>query len=1062
MEFLRDLRDWTELLPAKIDINFIDINQGLWDIIKKNASRETGKDQIVFFESISNTNKMEINIIRKELKSELVEENCMLYIAEIPEKGFSSDQQNILQRLQHDKKAAIFGVSLLSKKFFDVPRDDSCYEQPFKLQILKKEIMLAFLPEETPLIFLPNQVADKNFEWIKKEIFKWAIIDRISIRKNRLEHELEKNQKHLIGKIRDMKSKGDPIVHFINSLILEIEVQNYFQDKEENNKLKVQLNRKREKVIEKRDVKVETLESATRDLFNPREYKGGFGDSFISKYSDCFDSIRDFLNNRIAKSANKSLSYEAEKQGKELSSPILVLPLVGVFCSGKTTLINAIIGKEHRFRTDATHNTAILSKLHYEKDKTKFRVEFQYKNNIDLILSSLIINEPTAFTAKCSGKIKNVKKSNGQAKISVINSNEQESFFYIPLNSQIQLLEHIKPGLHIDWNTSLTTGIDKSKKEHIVKNVKDMNVEVKKDVIDAVINLMEKRIFKSARLSVWKRRETSVQILNKRLLDPIMDKSETKYELEFRNLEDITKIHNRLKEFRQIISKYKEKNPLIHISGFNGIYKIDFTAEVNIDHKYLVKSKSLTDMSGWEWFQGKEGREGFAEKLDNVLILDWTDVFLDHELLKSVWVVDTPGLGSIADRHDEITEQFLRQGDTFIIMIELRKGIEHQETYKLLNFIRMILNEKHNIKDTEIEKRLFFFLNWFSDRSNQEEALNHANKFKKILCEEYGWQTPRVYLCDLHEVIYSDDRREEIGGYPSISKFREDLKDYVDNNGIVQKLKDKIKDVNIFLRREKINSKRNLESVKEKISYSDKCNTLLFMLKKNGYLTEKAREEISKSKFRLKQISNKFKEHLKGLDTKELFEDISQHSIGFIEEINEVKEDLEGILPQLSRELETLLKDIKQKPSVKYDRDLLRSKIKLIPEISVRAFQGRVREIINDWPGFFRKVEMLFKFKGWKSYEKESRKELVNWSEYRVRKFCCEYFKTLKWIEDQWKEIIKQSYSQVKKFQDSVKSEDRIDSIKVNIREIEEFQNDFRKLRANIEKILTGGTNGFG
>ncbi len=115
-----------------------------------------------------------------------------------------------------------------------------------------------------------------------------------------------------------------------------------------------------------------------------------------------------------------------------------------------------------------------------------------------------------------------------------------------------------------------------------------------------------------------------------------------------------------------------------------------FTARLSPRHQ-LPREFAL-DKAGWELFQGGEGRPPLAEDPICYLFLDKARIHLQHDFLRLASLVDTPGLGSVTDRHDEITETYLRGRSGLIVKMDHQW--ERREMWRLVHLIRALPEER--------------------------------------------------------------------------------------------------------------------------------------------------------------------------------------------------------------------------------------------------------------------------------------------------------------------------------------------------------------------------------
>ncbi|MFB3164535.1 dynamin family protein [Neobacillus sp. 179-J 1A1 HS] len=573
------------------------------------------------------------------------------------------------------------------------------------------------------------------------------------------------------------------------------------------------------------------------------------------------------------------------------------ISILGTFSSGKTTFINTFLGAN--LRTSATHNTTILSEVRHSSDNMN-KVSFQYKPIVHLELLSPNNDRDAAIISPVHGIVEDIIELNG---IVTIMLRQQDELFSIYLGEKPPL-SNVKKGVRINKDERLTDG-----KHPQHSQVKAFNLYSIAE-IEAIIQLLNKDTLKNPKLSIQENGRE--EVLTKK--------------------SSIVSYLSRLKNIAKVKYATIPADELLN-GEYSDIRRISFSANVtasNLLHEIVL------DADGWETFQGNHQQTGYAESPECYLLLNKAVVYLKNDFLQLANIVDTPGLGSITDLHDEITESYLRDAKGILmIMIKMDNHIERESLWKLLSLLNSVYKNKSR-------QHVYFFCNWYRNLRTWKEIERTFAYLRDILIG-FGFNKENIFLCNLESVIKHGIEDERLGEFPSYGLLKERLKRDIANLGPMYHLSKLNESWNLGIRTNLYNLKGRSYQLQQDIKQRE-------FRKKNLKNIKDELETISLSSVEvfthLKEVVDNATSLLYKLDTKKTWDEYGELLVVAMESINNAYNDNELLDEIHLKMLEMKSKLKKLNISVTFP-DVPEPALKNIPFGQLRK---KIQEIINDWP----------------------------------------------------------------------------------------------------------------
>lgn len=861
---------------------------------------------------------------------------------------------DIAQSIRSIKQKVLFLIPIIifSKEYFDIPDDEVFgYEKQFKnIDSVcgdKNRVPLTAFCVEDVMHLSENVVRYfKNVEEI-------VVLLNMKKKLKQISSGLKIALKHLYEMGRKEENYFEiclisSLVEELNILIKEIQT---LLDKEANS-IRDNIFASINKI--QRENYVNDIKRVKRYRNNARLWMAsGFG----SEYLDLSFIIKQFLDNVIKKSCFKELENKI-KETESLLDFATSISILGTFSSGKTTFVNSLLGT--RLRTTSTHNTAILTEIKYHSHPTP-KVVFDYKQSVNIKLFKPDKDSEVAEKSPIKGKIIDIIVGDN-FKTLIIENDQGEA---IPLHiGNKEIHRKIKIGTEVKKDDRVTEGLS-------YKNYSWFTCYGKND-IQAILKMIANNSFNHCYLSLF-------------------DKSYTRPR-RYENKKEITRI------LEEILNIAPEKYGSIAIrdnieflnSGLKDSIEINFYGELAENN--FLKKEIILDETGWIEFQGDNNTIGYAEQPECYLFVERATLFINNDFLKLAKIIDTPGLGSITDIHDEISETYLRKSrGVVLIMIAMDMHIERETFWKLMSLLSCVYNKRYGKKRLE---EVYFFCNWFKNiYPSFERIATKVEQVKKYL-NLFRLNTENIYLCDLKSFLIDGREVDKEGEYNSYKRFKEDLRNKISELGprknlqIIKDMWDNVirnlysnEKINLFnLQKDKKDRKKRLMGLYELKKTVESVNVSKEMSKKL--------EEIEREAQSYVDVVNK-----NYLWSKTMWEEHKEQVLSKAESINSYICD-EGAFSFIYE----AARGIKNKMG-RYDLKISLSNYPTptYSELPTKSLENLIDRIIDNWPwitfpwGWYR-PQRLQEVEAW--FAEHSRKLLASVKEYSLR--CVKWFNSFK------------------------------------------------------------------
>ena len=523
------------------------------------------------------------------------------------------------------------------------------------------------------------------------------------------------------------------------------------------------------------------------------EAHGNGAEDVIAGLADLLPEVALSLQENFNDPPSSSFEVWAESVRSALSEPAVLLPIVGVFSSGKTTLINHLLGRtaegHWRLRTSQNHNTALLTRFHLGSDpellltpRSRVAVELLWHGD----------HRARPVRSPCAGTIERVDRV-GEGTTVTIRAKEGR-VRWVDLDAKHPPLRSIRPGRPVRLDEALSEGHDESDDVPGLKKEfpRSARLSVRPWATASVLQFLRSGALTDAVVKVrWRIRGAILHTANWTpfvLRDDVHTQGSPDFRRAIVGLEAIVRSREaRLLDFVRV--PVGDQVPIA----------VRFEARVNRDHSSLPRKKALDGEAGWSWFQGPPDQRGgvsadpeargFAESPEAAWLVERADLHLDAPLFRLVSLVDTPGLDSISDHHDQITESCIHEGQAFLVMVRLGQSTFSAAVDRTLDLIVQAMAAR-GVPRNEWRSRVFVVMNWFKRDGGARtpaDARRNANRFRsRLRLMLHG--PPRFYVVDLSPSQLMENR-EELLGYPSLAVLKRDLRGFIGVQGVGARLR---------------------------------------------------------------------------------------------------------------------------------------------------------------------------------------------------------------------------------------------------------------------------------
>lgn len=471
------------------------------------------------------------------------------------------------------------------------------------------------------------------------------------------------------------------------------------------------------------------------------DLKYGVLNGYLKKL--CTEAEREFSREEFS----ISLSGTVSNTRSALDSKAAELAFIGTFSSGKTTLINALLGHKHKLRTSGAHNTAVLMELVYAQNEEHYEIVHKDTLKWDIIQYNSNENKSIVNTFDCNARVISVEKN---------------KFGFTIIRYQAVKGNEVR--------------VAKIGGGHTLAVVKGSVVRSNESFINRNVDKNTVRLCSLNELNYIEKLIAS---------DGVSDIKLSTLGGTIRSLAQIRQIIARLKPFYSN-SKRNCTQPTVNIEKIKGQWGSDFSKieECTFECKLFgFKNQSFElDDTGWDNFMGNEekGMDPFCESPACYMPANEVRVFLNSEFLKYCSITDTPGFGSITDKHDSITGHYLRDSSgKLVVMISVNNHWNDMKLDDLLLNISGIFNDYRKNHAAEI----CFVLNCFTNLLPFEECKKAVKKIQDKI-RTLGFINNEIYVDNLKQVLDSNtEKRVFIEPFPSYYSFKSKcLGDYLNES----------------------------------------------------------------------------------------------------------------------------------------------------------------------------------------------------------------------------------------------------------------------------------------
>jgi hypothetical protein len=479
--------------------------------------------------------------------------------------------------------------------------------------------------------------------------------------------------------------------------------------------------------------------------FKASPYASTFAKDILLKYGTVINEIDNFTeeisNNKLINS-----DYQIVRRMEDTRyymEGACEFAVIGTFSSGKTTFINTLLASRHKLRTSAAHNTAVLLKIFKadEKNGEYSRVIYKDRLELDLIEPASTNELAQLYNGQENGKVVHVDRVNQTIRVRCGNVT---SVIYIENEKPIIVAE----GDILKSNDKLTEGYVSV---HNCRRVKCVSREELQTVLQEV---SAKRI------------------------------SELNITMESEKKTDYESGNRAVSIIESLVACANDKESTIDIqrlidAGLDNYYHIKLTGKYS-----RSDSEIKLDNNGWSDFCDNADKAVYIERPECYLLAKEIHVFMKSDFLEYCTVIDTPGFGSVTEKHDAISERYLMEHNgILLIMIKVNNQTDKLSMRVLLNKVESIYNNNNMNKNN-----VTFILNCFSNSTSQEHIINSCRNVNKLIVDK-GFSKNKIFVCNLKRSIEENEYLDKIyNEFPSYKMFFSSIKREIEEKGMLQKL----------------------------------------------------------------------------------------------------------------------------------------------------------------------------------------------------------------------------------------------------------------------------------
>ena len=636
-----------------------------------------------------------------------------------------------------------------------------------------------------------------------------------------------------------------------------------------------------------------------------------------------------------------------------LLTPQVCLPVVGVFSSGKTTLFNYLLGVTPQghplLRTSAVHNTALLCRFHH-LEGGKNRVELSYRPRVQIDLIKPRRPSNLAVCANSTGVVRDVlRQALGHVALLIESRTGHREWVFVESS---RLLSGIRLGVSVAAGQALSAGIRPQDYDEVFfKRRDDLQVVASVRAGRALLAFLEEGRLSDVswavrwRVSTLRGFKVEEAVVSGRG-SPMEAAQQQKWLKNFLTYPD-----------------WEGAGPeqaFVRIPSEKRRFPIELRLDARVEPRGLFTKHQLETDADWDWFQGpvavdgaSENRaRGFAESTEAAYLTEQADLHLDGPLFQVVTLIDTPGLNSITEDHERITEEVIHQGQAFLLLCRLDRGSYEDATGRALNAMLASFAEQ-GVPREEWSQRIFFVLNWFRNERlarNEVAARALVEDFRVLFARTLGTPKVKTYVVNLAPAAFSRARPETLLEQPSLATLIDDLRSFLAQQGLAPRFQS----LALSLRRtwsnkisalERRRSDHALEGQEDLLA---SIAALSVQLAKRGPLRTELRKKAWNAFEGLTEPVDYLDRCLGDLDKKDDFERLQNDGAQQMEEYNTqrsyISKDLvEEINSTLAVRIGDLLDEIPIVRGVK-------KKVEKLPTFAQGSFRSALGKVAREWP----------------------------------------------------------------------------------------------------------------
>lgn len=421
---------------------------------------------------------------------------------------------------------------------------------------------------------------------------------------------------------------------------------------------------------------------------------------------------------------------------KRLESEATDLAFIGTFSSGKTTLINALLGIPHELPTSARHNTAVLTYIGASRtDYDQYTMEYGSELVWNIVSFMNFENQQIRNPFKGSAKVLSIKKSAVEGYIVILRElASPHDQHQITISSAHKL--NIEEGGVVEGGKSLIKASQSDRTAQLCSY----------DEMDYILKIIRNKTAQNLKLNLQS--VTSSEI--KKLFDALASF--------YKNQDNHRQVNVKLDELMKCIDT---KNiPCEFSCRLIGIK--DSSVKLDSEQKWTI-------LCG----DPDEKIEALCEKPECYMTAKRLCLYLNSEFLKYSTLVDTPGFGSVTEEHDNITERFIRDNaNNLVVMIAIDK---HTNDVKFTDLINNLANIYNSYKNGQ-QKNVRFILNCFTNvfgqtQVGQKQCEKKVREISALLLSK-GFLHENIFACNLKKAIFDNVVDDIIAGLGTFSQFK--------------------------------------------------------------------------------------------------------------------------------------------------------------------------------------------------------------------------------------------------------------------------------------------------